>query len=140
MKRFVLLFLTFFAALPIANTQYNQTVVIPSPEAGGTPTTAMLNMAGISAVVRKEKETNKILIVQVLPEGAAEKAGLLAKDYIVNVEGKPVYGMELQPVVAMLRGDPGTKVKVTITREALPSPTDFIVTRELVRLKEVPSK
>ena len=122
------------------NAQYSEAVIIPSPEAGNTPTSAILNLAGISAVVRKEKETDKVLIVQVLPEGAAEKAGLLAKDEIVKIDDKQIDGLDIQAVVAMLRGNPGTRVKVTITRAALSDPADVTVTRELVRLKEVLSK
>jgi C-terminal processing protease CtpA/Prc len=140
MRRLILPALTLFAVLAVVNAQYNETVVIPSPEADGTATTVMLNMAGISAVVRKEKETEKVMIVQVLPEGAAEKAGLLAKDIIIKIDDKQIDGLDIQAVAAMLRGDPGTTVKVTIVRAAQSAPSDFTVTRELVRLKEVPSK
>jgi len=100
----------------------------------------MVNLAGISAVVRKEKDTDKIMIAYVLPEGAAEKAGLLAKDYIIKIDDKQLDGLDIQAVVAMLRGDPGTKVKITISRAGQSIPTDFTVTRELVRLTEVPSE
>ena len=137
---FILPLVILFAALIATNAQYNQTSVIPSKEAGGIPTTVVNNLAGISAIVMQEKDTDKILIVQVLPEGAAEKAGLLAKDYIVKIDDKQIGGMDIQSVVAMLRGDPGTKVKITVAREEFLGPNDFTVTRELVRLKEVSPK
>lgn len=132
--------LVLIAALITSTAQYNETVVIPSAEAGGTPTTAKVNLAGISAVVRKENDTDKILIAHVLLEGAAEKAGLLAKDYIIKIDNKQLDGLDIQAVVAMLRGNPGAKVKITISRVGQSAPTDFTVTRELVRLTEVQSE
>jgi len=140
MKSLHFLFLTGLACSALAQSTYNQTSVVVSPEDGVTRMTVVSNLAGICAVVRKEKETDKILIVQVLPEGPSEKAGLLPNDYITKIDDKQVDGMDLQSVVGMLRGDPGTTVKVTITRATLSNPVDFTVTREPVRLKEVPSK
>ncbi len=123
----------------LAQTEWNKKIVIDPETPTGTPRMGILNLAGICAVLGKDKETNKILIQQVLPEGAAEKAGLLAKDEIVTIDKNMVKGMELEEIVSFLRGDPGTKVTVTVIREGFTSPKDFIVTREQVRLKEVPS-
>ncbi len=130
-------FLSLIFSLTAAPAQYNETIVIPPSQPGGKPTIAIQNMAGICAVVRKEKDTGKIVITGVLPDGAAAKAGLLTKDQIDKIDGQSVEGMDLIPVVALLRGDPGTQVKLTITRAGQAAPFDITVTRELVRLKEV---
>ena len=137
MKKPLLGFLSLITSFTAASAQYNETIVIPPSQPGGKPTTRIQNMAGVCAVVRKDKDTGKIMLTEVLPDGAAAKAGLLAKDQIDKVDGQSVEGMDLMPVVALLRGDPGTQVKLTITREGQAAPFDVIVTRELVRLKEV---
>lgn len=126
-------------ATVLAQTEWNKEVVIDPATPSETPQICTLNPAGICAVVRKDKETNRILITQVLPEGAAEKAGLLPQDQIVTIDTKTIEGMELKKVVALLRGNPGTQVTVSVMREGFSSPKEFIVTREPVRLKEVQS-
>lgn len=137
MKKPLLGFLSLIFSLTAASAQYNETTVIPSSQPGGKPTTVIQNMAGICAVARKDKDTGKVIIMEVLPDGAAAKAGLLIKDQIDKVDGQSLEGMDLIPIVALLRGDPGTQVKLTITREGQAAPFDVTVTRELVRLKEV---
>lgn len=57
----------------------------------------------------------------------------------MKVDGKSTEGMEATEVASLLRGVPGTKVTVTAVRESFSTPKDFIVTREAVKLKEVPS-
>jgi len=76
--------------------------------------------------------------VEVIPDGAAAKAGLLAMDHIEKIDGKTLEGMDLPAMVTLLRGDPGTQVQLSIARDEQPAPFDVIDTRELVRLKEVP--
>jgi C-terminal processing protease CtpA/Prc len=127
-------------AVSFAQTEWNKEIVIDPATPGGTPQMGILNLAGICAVVRKDKETNKVLITQVLPEGAAEKAGLLQNDEIVFIDKQTIEGVDLENVVSFLRGDPGTQVTVSVMRKGFSTPKDFIVTREPVRLKEVPSK
>lgn len=37
-----------------------------------------------------------------------------------------------------MRGDVGTKVKITISRPGLPEPIDFELTRETIKIKSIP--
>lgn len=124
-------------ALTMTTGQSNEPAPVPS--ADDVTTTVVGNLAGICAVVRKEPESANVLIVEVLPEGAADKAGLRARDRIVQVDGKSIEGVDLKEVVSQLRGQPGSQVKLSILRDEVSEPMEFTVTRELVRLKEVPS-
>jgi len=134
MKLLHLLFLTGLACSVYAQTNYNQTTVTVLPDDGITPMTVTQNLAGICAVVRKIQETGKIIIVETLKNGASDKAGLLANDEIVQINSTKTEGMDLKAAVDLLRGDPGTIVKLTIRREAVTAPILVDVTRELVRL------
>ncbi|NOX49958.1 MAG: S41 family peptidase [Gammaproteobacteria bacterium] len=47
----------------------------------------------------------------------AQQAGLKAGDRITGLQGDPVKGMKLMELVKALRGDPGSHVSLTITRQ-----------------------
>jgi len=93
-----------------------------------------LNPAGICAVVRKLKDTGKIVIVETIKNGASDKAGLLPNDEIIQIDSTKTEGMDLKSAVDLLRGDPGTTVKITIQRDGTSAPTCIDVTREVIRI------
>ena len=97
--------------------------------------TVISNLAGICAVVNKIKDTGKIVIVKTLQNGAADKVGVLADDEIIQIDTAKTEGMDLQAAVGMLRGDPGTTVKLTLKRKDTEGPISLDVTREIVNLR-----
>ena len=72
-------------------------------------------------------------------EGFAFDAGVRAGDKIISVDGEPVKGMAIDAVKTKLRGEPGTQVEVTVTREGSAQPVlSFPLQRQLVRLRDIP--
>lgn len=69
---------------------------------------------GIGCEVRIEED--KVVVVSPLPESPALKAGLRPNDIILKIDGKEVRSKSIDKVVRMLRGVPGTKVKLLIKR------------------------
>jgi carboxyl-terminal processing protease len=67
--------------------------------------------------VQLDRKDNKIIVVAPVADTPAEKAGLRPKDEIIEVDGKPVAGMELAPVSNLIRGSIGTTVKLAILRD-----------------------
>jgi carboxyl-terminal processing protease len=124
MKLLYLILLSCFACSTFAQT--NQSLVTISPQ--------IQNFAGICAIVRKTEDTNKIIIVETIKKGAADKAGLLANDEIIQIDSTKTDGKDIGAVVALLRGNPGSIVKLTIKRKGSDKPICIDVTRELVRL------
>jgi hypothetical protein len=55
-------------------------------------------------------------VVQVNEGGPAERAGMLAGDVIVAVDGVPMAGQPLQQIVHRIRGPAGTPVRITFER------------------------
>lgn len=80
---------------------------------------------GIGAVL--ENNQDGIRIVEVYMDSPAEKAGLRPGDIITAVDGVNVVGMDSADVAAMIRGEEGTTVKLTIKRG------DFILDFSIVR-------
>ncbi|MEO0083996.1 MAG: S41 family peptidase [candidate division WOR-3 bacterium] len=68
----------------------------------------------------------------------AYKVGLLAGDKIVKIEGKSTEGMSIQEAMKLLRGTPGTTVKISCQREGVSNLLDFTITRDTIKIKAVP--
>ena len=49
-------------------------------------------------------------------------------------------GISLSDAVKKMRGKPNTEVKLTILRKGEPQPLEFVVTRDVIRVKSVKSK
>lgn len=92
------------------------------------------NYGGIGASIRKRDD---YVVITAPYEGfAADKAGLKAGDLILKVDGKDVKGKSTDDVSHVLKGSPGTKVKVVIGRDGEEISKE--IEREEVHVKSVP--
>lgn len=101
------------------------------------------SLEGIGAVVGERD--GAIIVVLPLPDSPADKAGLIAGDHIVAVDGIPTSGLSVDKAVERIRGPRGTRVVLTISRDGgeprdvpvirgrieIPSTSHAIVTREI---------
>lgn len=67
---------------------------------------------GIGVVVGKKD--NNFVVIAPLEGTPGEKAGIKAGEKIVQVDGKKTAGMQLEDVVAMIRGTQGTEVELVL--------------------------
>ena len=70
---------------------------------------------GIGVTVSASKE-GTIKVIQVFEDSPAKKAGMKSGDIIKSVEGKEFDATELDKAVGLIRGEPGTKVKLEVIR------------------------
>lgn len=83
-------------------------------------------------------EKNKRLsVISPIVDTPAYRAGIQSGDYIVKVDDKDVTGMSVEDVVKILRGVPGTKVKVSIFREGMKHLLDYNLVREEIKVPAV---
>lgn len=66
-------------------------------------------------------------------DSPAEKAGLRVGDMITHVDGMPTLGLPVDQVVGRLRGLPGTKVHVTISRPGDEKPFELDIVRQQLK-------
>jgi len=91
--------------------------------------------AGVGITIGKDGE--KVIVFAAL-EGYAYNAGVRPGDRIVKVDDKPVGPLSMDEVKDLLRGEPGTTVDVTVTRDGSSEPELTIpIKRQLVRLPDV---
>lgn len=83
---------------------------------------------------------DKLLTVIAPIEGTpAYKAGILAGDKIIKVEGKSTKGMSVNDAVNLLRGKRGSPVELTI-RRAEAAPRAYVVVRDVIKIPSVRGK
>ncbi len=71
---------------------------------------------GIGVTVSQNTSTGAITIVKTFKKGSGAEEGMLSGDMIYKIEGKKIEGLELSKVVAQIKGEEGTFVKVTVLR------------------------
>ena len=74
---------------------------------------------GVSLRVGAERigDPASLYVARVHPEGPAQQAGLKHGDEIVSVNGAAVTGKTYEQVIQMVRGEPGTAVKLGVKED-----------------------
>lgn len=75
-----------------------------------------------------------LTVIAPIEDTPAFRAGILAGDRIVKIEGKSTEGMTSNDAVTVLRGPADTKVTITIERASLPEPKDIELTRAPIQM------
>ena len=90
---------------------------------------------GIGAELGLKNDT--LVIIAPLDGMPAQKAGIMAGDIIVDINGTSTVGMSTNEAVTKIRGPKGTKVKLTIYRPSFKAPKDFEIERATIYVKSV---
>ena len=88
---------------------------------------------GLSVVM----EDGAVKVVSPFRGSPAEKAGLKAGDFITHIDGKLVYGGDIDEAVTRMRGPAGSAINLTIFRPGRDEPFDVRVTRGVIELEPV---
>lgn len=91
---------------------------------------------GIGALIQKHGE--HVVISEPYEGFGAFKAGLMAGDKLLEIDGKSVIGKNTSDVRDFLLGQPGTTLTLKIERPGESNPLTKTVTREEVKIKDVP--
>ncbi len=81
-----------------------------------------------------------VRVISPIDDTPAQRAGIKAGDLIVRINDKPVKGMSLNDAVNVMRGDPGSKISLTILRQGRTKPLTVQLTRAVIRVKSVKSR
>lgn len=95
---------------------------------------------GIGASVSQDTKTGVITIVKPFSTGPAYKVGILPGDILYKVNGDLVTGTDLSKVVSKMKGESGTKVKITVVREGKTDPIEYTITRRQIEIPTIESK
>jgi carboxyl-terminal processing protease len=85
-------------------------------------------------------EEHQLMVVAPIEDTPAYRAGIKSGDKIVKIEGDLTKKMTLMEAVKKLRGPKDTKVTITIMREGFDKPKDFIIVRDIIKVKSIKFK
>ena len=83
-------------------------------------------------------EDGFVKVVSPIEDTPAFKAGILAGDYITQIDNTLVFGLTLAEAVELMRGKKGTPIKITIAREGIES-FDVEIIRDIIKIQSVKS-
>lgn len=92
-------------------------------------------LTGIGIQIAQDEKTKKLMVIAPIEDTPAFEAGILAKDTITKIDGKSTEGMDVNAAVALIRGQPGTQVKLTILRNG--QQKDFQIKRARIEIHPV---
>ena len=112
------------------------TELIPEKEMADFEIQATGKYAGIGAIIRKSGDY--VMIAQPYKNFPADKAGLVIGDVIVAINGESIKGYDATKVSNMLKGTPGTSVKLTVEKLLTGEQEEVEIKRERIVISGVP--
>ncbi len=82
-------------------------------------------------------EESVVKVVTPIENTPAERAGLLAGDFITHLDGESIRGLTLEQAVERMRGPINTDIMVTVVRSGVDDPFDLKITRDIIRINPV---
>jgi len=82
-------------------------------------------------------EDGFVKVIAPIDDTPAQRAGIQAGDLIIRLDDTPVKGMTLNDAVKIMRGKPGTVLKLTVVREGVDQPLKIDVKRAIIKVRSV---
>jgi len=92
---------------------------------------------GIGVTINTKDTDSGLIIQETRPGLGAQAAGLLPNDKIIAVDGAPISGIPAEDAVALIRGEIGSSVSVTVKRDGVAEPIIVRVERKVVEIPSV---
>lgn len=112
------------------------TVYIPEAEIEDYRFMTTGEYGGIGALIHRQGDY--IYISEPYKNAPAQKVGLKAGDKILKVNDKAAFGKSVDDVSAVLKGQPGTNLKLLVERIGESKPLLFDILREKITVESVP--
>ena len=78
---------------------------------------------------------DQLTVITPIDDTPAFKAGIKPLDRIVKINGESTRSMSLSDAVKKMRGPKGTNVTITIMRDSFKEPKDFVLERDIIKIK-----
>jgi len=90
--------------------------------------------------IEVQMQNGLVRVVSPIDDTPAAKAGIQPGDLIVKIDDTPVKGLSLSEAVDKMRGEPGTKVKLTVVHDGDNGPKVLDLKRETISVASVRGK
>ena len=85
-------------------------------------------------------EDGYVKVISPIEDSPAYKAGLKSGDLITRLDSTPVKGMTLDEAVKRMRGEPNTKITLTVARKEEDKPLLITIVRQEIKVQSVKGK
>ena len=85
-------------------------------------------------------EDGYVKVISPIEDSPAYKAGLKAGDLITRLDSTPVKGLTLDEAVKRMRGEPNTKITLTVARKEEDKPLMITIVRQEIKVQSVKGK
>ncbi|HXY36207.1 MAG TPA: S41 family peptidase, partial [Planctomycetaceae bacterium] len=92
---------------------------------------------GIGIQIHPDERTHRLTVMSPLPGTPAYRAGLMAGDTIMEIDGKSTEGYSTDKAVSLLKGKPGTPVKLGILHAATNKKEQVALVRDVIHVATV---
>ncbi len=92
---------------------------------------------GVGITVTKDEDSDYIIVISPIEDTPGDRAGIQTNDLIIGVNGNSIKGFSLEEAVKLMRGEPGTKLRLSIQREGISDPIDVDIIREVIKVNPV---
>jgi carboxyl-terminal processing protease len=82
-------------------------------------------------------EDGFVKVIAPIDDTPAQRAGIQAGDLIIRLDDTPVKGLTLNEAVKIMRGKPGTVLRLTVVREGVEQPLKIDIKRDVIKVKSV---
>ena len=90
--------------------------------------------------IRITTQNNELTVVTPMPDTPAYYAGILPEDKIIKIDDKSTQDITSDEAVKLMRGNPGTKVVLTIYRPSTKEELTFTIIRKKIKIETVKKK
>jgi len=81
-------------------------------------------------------EEGFVKVISPIEDTPAFEAGILAGDFIIQINDTPVFGLTLNEAVELMRGEKGEPITITISREGK-EPFEVKIIRDIIKIQSV---
>ena len=81
-------------------------------------------------------EEGFVKVISPIEDTPAYDAGVLAGDFIIQIDDTPVFGLSLNEAVELMRGKKGEPITITVSREGL-DPFEIKIVRDIIKIQSV---
>ena len=81
-------------------------------------------------------EEGFVKVISPIEDSPAFEAGILAGDFIIQIDDTPVFGLTLNEAVELMRGEKGEPITITISREGS-EPFEVKIIRDIIKIQSV---
>lgn len=94
------------------------------------------HFGGLGIIINKIGDYTTVL--EPIDNTPAQRVGMIAGDKIVEVNGENVIGMDIDKLIRLLKGKPGTIVNVTVERVGKEDWITFEIVRDVIPIASIP--